>query len=236
MNIVLCIFARIKVECTSNVASRWRRHLSLSQGGWSDQSWSYTIDSFCPLKDNFTPMFECGGCGMFFREEPSHTKPKVVTLTTVDFNLIACIVHSCLWSTYSGCLLHKPWDPHITKSGGANTSWRFELLYVHERLSGDVGIQNWSRIEILSCKLTKGWNAIYASLKGRLRRFFRVVQSQPQLRFLFYLHSMCLVEEWLWHQKSFLLVVNSVNSTVMESLSKSSFLHEVLSRFSPCAA
>jgi hypothetical protein len=91
MNIVLCIFAHVKVECTSNVASRWSRHLSLSQGGWSDQSWSYTIDSFCPLKDNFTPMFECDGCGMFFREEPSHTKPKVVTLTTVNFNLIGCM-------------------------------------------------------------------------------------------------------------------------------------------------
>ena len=28
---------------------------------------------------------------MFFREEPSHTKPKVVSLTTVDFNLIGCM-------------------------------------------------------------------------------------------------------------------------------------------------
>lgn len=91
MNIVLCILARGKVECTTNVASRWSHHLSLSEGGWSDQSWSYMIDSFCPLIDNFTPMSECGGCGMFFREKPSHTKPKAVTLTTVDFNLIGCM-------------------------------------------------------------------------------------------------------------------------------------------------
>lgn len=46
---------------------------------------------FQPSKDIFTPMFECDGCGMFFREEPSHTKPKVVTLTTVNFNLIGCM-------------------------------------------------------------------------------------------------------------------------------------------------
>lgn len=46
---------------------------------------------FQPSKDIFTPMFECDGCGMFFPEEPSHTKPKVVTLTTVNFNLIGCM-------------------------------------------------------------------------------------------------------------------------------------------------
>ena len=91
MNIVLYILARVKVECTSNVASSWSHHLSLSQGGWSDQSWSYTIDSFCSLIDNFIPMSECGGCGMFFREEPSHTKPKAINLTTVEFNLVGCM-------------------------------------------------------------------------------------------------------------------------------------------------
>lgn len=79
----------------------------------------------------------------------------------------------------------------------------------------------------------RAWGGAYVDLT---EWFVVQAQSQPQLRLFLFAFNVSVVEEWLWPQKSVFLVVSSVDSTVEESLSKSSFLHEVLSRFSTCAA
>ena len=107
---------------------------------------------------------------MFFREEPSHTKPKAIDLTTVEFNLVGCM--SIL---NSGQLIPGAYyirlETHILPN-------RVVLILAEDFDSYLCMRGEWR------CGTTATTIVVQA-------------QSQPQLRLFLFALNVSVVEEWL---------------------------------------